>query len=42
MIKTQPLLASEFLFTLGRVMAERMVTGNQRLQAKTSSEFLWL
>ncbi|HAL03472.1 MAG TPA: hypothetical protein DCP58_00015 [Verrucomicrobiales bacterium] len=42
MIKTQPLLASEFLFALGRVMAERMVTGNQRLQAKASSEFLWL
>ncbi len=42
MIKTEPLLASEFLFALGRVMAERMVTGNQRLQAKASSEFLWL
>ena len=42
MIKTQPLLASEFLFALGRVMAERMVTGNQRIQAKASSEFLWL
>ena len=42
MIYTEPLLASEFLFALGRVMAERMVTGNQRLQSKASSEFLWL
>ena len=42
MIKTEPVLASEFLFALGHVMADRMVSGNQRLQAKTSSEFLWL
>ena len=42
MIQTEPVLASEFLFALGQVMADRMVSGNQRLQAKTSSEFLWL
>lgn len=42
MIQTEPVLASEFLFALGHVMADRMVSGNQRLQAKTSSEFLWL
>jgi len=42
MIGSEPLLASEFLFALGRVMADRMVAGNQRLQAKASSEFLWL
>ena len=37
MIDTEPLLASEFLFARGRVRP-RMVTGNQRLQSKASSD----
>ncbi len=42
MMKTEPKLASAVLFALGHIMADRMVAGNQRLQSKTSSEFLWL
>ena len=30
------------LFALGHIMADRMVAGNERLQNKASSEFLWL
>jgi len=30
------------LFALGHIMADRMMAGNQRLQSKVSSEFLWL
>jgi hypothetical protein len=42
MMKTEPKLASAVLFALGHIMADRMVAGNQRLQSKASSEFLWL
>jgi CRP-like cAMP-binding protein len=42
MMETEPKLASAVLFALGHIMADRMVAGNQRLQSKASSEFLWL
>ena len=42
MMKTEPKLASAVLFALGHMMADRMVAGNDRLQTKASSEFLWL
>ena len=42
MMQTQPKLASPVLFALGQIMADRMVAGNDRLQNKVSSEFLWL
>jgi hypothetical protein len=42
MMKTEPKLASAVLFALGHIMADRMVAGNQWLQSKASSEFLWL
>ena len=42
MMQTEPKLASAVLFALGHIMADRMVTGNERLQTKASSEFLWL
>ena len=42
MMETEPKLASSVLFALGHIMADRMVAGNQRLQSKASSEFLWL
>ncbi len=42
MMETEPKLASAVLFALGHMMAERMVAGNDRLQIKASSDFLWL
>ncbi len=42
MMQTEPKLASAVLFALGHMMADRMVAGNDRLQTKASSEFLWL
>ena len=42
MMDSKPKLASAVLFALGHIMADRMVAGNQRLQSKASSEFLWL
>jgi hypothetical protein len=42
MMQTEPKLASAVLFALGHIMADRMVAGNDRLQTKASSEFLWL
>ena len=42
MMQTEPKLASAVLFALGHIMADRMVTGNERLQTKAGSEFLWL
>ncbi len=42
MMQTEPKLASAVLFALGHMMAERMVAGNDRLQIKASSDFLWL
>ena len=41
-MESEPKLASAVLYALGHVMADRMVAGNQRLQSKASSEFLWL
>jgi len=42
MMQSEPKLASAVLFALGHIMADRMMAGNQRLQSKVSSEFLWL
>ena len=42
MMQTEPKLASAVLFALGHMMAERMVAGNDRLQIKANSDFLWL
>lgn len=42
MMQTEPKLASAVLFALGRIMADRMLAGNERFQNKASSEFLWL
>ena len=42
MMQSEPKLASAMLFALGHIMADRMMAGNQRLQSKVSSEFLWL
>ena len=42
MMQTEPKLASAVLFALGHIMADRMVAGNERLQTKASSDFLWL
>lgn len=42
MMKAEPKLSSAILFALGQIMADRMMTGNERLQTKASSEFLWM
>ena len=42
MMKAEPKLSSAILFALGQIMADRMMAGNERLQIKASSEFLWM